>query len=196
MQQRELQEKGALSRLLLRAEKLNDLRSTGSWIHHTHPIETVQPNGYLAVNCTGFGCTIKCYFLITPEFYRIFLWKVLHMAINITDRFCMIMKFSKHENNSQLSYPDHSRYHNVNFHCNLQVFLICWVHYMKLGLIWEKFPYSCGFWQKSCCTTKYFFTNIYILTVLFCLFGCTVSIGWYAYICFSCRKSLRELCVV
>ena len=31
------------------------------------------------------------------------------------------MKFSKHEHNSQLSYPDH-------IHCNLQVS----VHYMKL----------------------------------------------------------------
>ena len=92
---------------------------------HSHPIETAPPNTHSAVNCTGFGCTIKRYFLITPEFYRIFLWKVLHTAIDITDHFCMTTKFSKHECNSQLSYPDHSRYHNVNFHCNLQVFLIC-----------------------------------------------------------------------
>ena len=67
-------------------------------------------------NCTGFRRTIKGYFLITPEFYRVFLWKVLHMAINIVDCFCMTMKFSKHERNS------HSRYHNINLHCNLQCF--------------------------------------------------------------------------
>ena len=88
-------------------------------------METVPPNGHSAVNCIGFGCTIKCYFLTTPEFYRIFLCKVLHMAINITDHFFMTMKFSKHEHNSQLSYPNHSRCHNVNFHGNLQDFLIC-----------------------------------------------------------------------
>ena len=61
-----------------------------------HPIETVQPNSYLTVNCTSFGCTIKYYFLITPEFHRIFLWKVLHAAINIMDHFCMTTNFSKH----------------------------------------------------------------------------------------------------
>ena len=88
-------------------------------------METVPLNGHFAVNCTGFGCTIKCYFLIPPEFYRIFLWKVLLMAINIMDLFCMTIKFSKHERNSQLLYPDHSRCHNVNFQCNLQEFLIC-----------------------------------------------------------------------
>ena len=61
-----------------------------------HLIETVQPNGQLAVDCTGFGCTIKCYFLITPKFYRGFLWKILDMAINIIDHFCMTMNFWKH----------------------------------------------------------------------------------------------------
>ena len=90
-----------------------------------HPVETTQPNGQLAVNCTGFRCTIKCYFLITPEFYRVFFWKVLHIAVNIVNCFCMTMIFSKHDCNRQLSYPDHSRYHNANLHCNLQVFIIC-----------------------------------------------------------------------
>ena len=28
----------------------------------THPIETVRPNGELAVKYTGFGCTVKYYF--------------------------------------------------------------------------------------------------------------------------------------
>ena len=97
------------------------------WIHpfycrntHSqhHPIETIRPNGQLVVNCAGFGFIIKCYFFFT-EFYRVFLWKVLHKTINILDHFCMTMKFYKHEHNSQLSYPDHSKCHNVNFYCNL-----------------------------------------------------------------------------
>ena len=71
-------------------------------------------------------------FLITPEFYRFFLWKVLHMAIDTMDHFYVMMKFSEQEHNSQLSYPDQSGYHNVNLHCNLQVFLISLVHHMTL----------------------------------------------------------------
>ena len=87
--------------------------------HYFHPVKIVRPNGQLAVNCTAFGC----YFLLTPEFFRVFLWKVLDTVINIIDHFCMIMKFSAHEACSELSYPDHSRRHNINLHCNLQLFL-------------------------------------------------------------------------
>ena len=41
------------------------------------------------------------------------------MAINIKGHFYMTMRFSKHVPNSQLSYPDYSKYHNANLHCNL-----------------------------------------------------------------------------
>ena len=54
-----------------------------SVLEHNRPVETVQPNGQLAVNCTGFGCTIKCYFVIKPEFCRVFFCKVLPMAIDM-----------------------------------------------------------------------------------------------------------------
>ena len=37
---------------------------------HNHPIETVRSNGQLAVNCSGFGCALKCYFLRTPKFLQ------------------------------------------------------------------------------------------------------------------------------
>ena len=84
-----------------------------------HPIDSVRPNGQLAVNFTGFGCTTKGHFVIIPEFYRFSLWEVLHMLINIMNHFCMTTKFSKHECNHKLSYPDHSRYDNINFHYNL-----------------------------------------------------------------------------
>ena len=84
-----------------------------------HPTDCVRPNGQLAVNCKGFGCTIKGYFVIIHDFYRVFLWEALQKAINIMNRFCMTTKFSKHECNHQLSYLDHSRYDNANFHCNL-----------------------------------------------------------------------------
>ena len=46
------------------------------------------------------------------------------MAIDNVNHFYVKIKLSKHECNSQLSYPDHSGCHNVNLHCNLQVFLI------------------------------------------------------------------------
>ena len=46
------------------------------------------------------------------------------------DHFHIKMKFSEHEYNSQLSYLDHSGYHNGNLHCNLQVFSISLLHYM------------------------------------------------------------------
>ena len=46
------------------------------------------------------------------------------MTIDTMDCFYVMVEFSKHERNSQLTYPDHSGYHNVNLHCNLQVFLI------------------------------------------------------------------------
>ena len=84
-----------------------------------HPTDSVRPNGQFAVNCTGFGCTIKGYFVIIPEFYGVFFWEVLHTAINIMNHYHMKTKISKHEHNRQLSYPDHSWYDNVNFHCNL-----------------------------------------------------------------------------
>ena len=54
------------------------------------------------------------------------------MAIDTMDHFYVMMEFSEHERNSQLTYPDHSGYHNVNLHCNLQVFLISLVFYMTL----------------------------------------------------------------
>ena len=38
-------------------------------IHNKHPIKTVQPNGQLEVNCTDFGCTVKCGFEITPVIF-------------------------------------------------------------------------------------------------------------------------------
>ena len=44
---------------------------------------------------------------------------------------------------SPLSYPDHSGYHNVNLHCNLQVFLISLVYYMTLIAIWDTL------WEKK-----------------------------------------------
>ena len=50
---------------------------------------------------------------MTPELYRVFLWKVLHMAIDTMDCFYVKMKFSEHEHNSQLSYPDHPGNPNV-----------------------------------------------------------------------------------
>ena len=43
---------------------------------HNHLIDTVLPNRQLAVNCIGFGCTIKSYFVLTHKFYSGFLWKV------------------------------------------------------------------------------------------------------------------------
>ena len=54
------------------------------------------------------------------------------MAIDTLDHFYVMMKFSEHECNSQLSHPDHPGYHNVNLHCNLQVFLISEVYYITL----------------------------------------------------------------
>ena len=50
------------------------------------------------------------------------------MAIDTMDHFYVMMKFSKHECNSQLSYPDHSGYHNIN----LQMFIISLVYYLTL----------------------------------------------------------------
>ena len=42
------------------------------------------------------------------------------------------MKFSEHERNYQLLYPDHSRYHYINLHIKLPTFATSLVHYMKL----------------------------------------------------------------
>ena len=67
---------------------------TPSWCSHRRPSvnnfvtilsKQYSPNQNLKcnVNCTSFGCTLKSYFLITPKFCKIFLWEVLHMAINI-----------------------------------------------------------------------------------------------------------------
>ena len=36
-----------------------------------HPTDSVRPNGELAVNCTGFGCTAKGYFVIISSFHRV-----------------------------------------------------------------------------------------------------------------------------
>ena len=58
-----------------------------------HLIDSVRPNDWLEVNCTGFGCTIKGYFVIIPEFYRVFLWEVLHAAVNIKNHFRMTNNF-------------------------------------------------------------------------------------------------------
>ena len=121
-------------------------------------------------------------------------------------------------------YSDHSRYHNINLHCNLQVFfeyvkyiiwnllqwriqgvlpappprvqiLLFWhTNFSKrshLGswrpptmsvpplweildpllycrtkyYVWEKFAHLCDFWQKYCCTPKYFISNIHLTMV-------------------------------
>lgn len=81
---------------------------------HNHPIDTVQQNGKLAVNCIGFARTVKSNFVMNCEFYSVFLWKVVHTDINNMDHFCMKTKSSKHKRNNQLLYPDHLKYHNVN----------------------------------------------------------------------------------
>ena len=130
------------------------------------PYGNCTPNGHLAVNCTGFGCTIKCYLLITPEFHRIFLWKVLHMAINIMDHFYMTTKFSKHEhvtiNYHILIIQDIIMSTSIVIYkcfnlCSTLYEMNCHVRYF----VWEKFAYLCDYWQKSCCTTKNFFSNVH-----------------------------------
>ena len=57
-----------------------------TWVHN-HPVEAARPNVHFALNSTGFGCTIRYSFWITPESYRVFPWEVLQMAIHIVDHF-------------------------------------------------------------------------------------------------------------
>ena len=85
--------------------------------------------------------------------------------------FCMTMNFSKHEHNSKLPYPDHSRYHNVNLHCNLQVFL--YVKYINMKLkfcciiyfVWEKVLLICMISDKNPVVHPNISSQIYIFTV-------------------------------
>ena len=115
------------------------------------------------------------------EFYSVFLWKVVHTDINNMDHFCMKTKSSKHKRNNQLLYPDHLKYHNVNLIVIYKFFnllsilyeIICHIRY----LVWEKFASLYDFWQQSCFTAKYFFSNIQFYRI-FGPFGRTVSIWW------------------
>ena len=188
-----------------------------------HPIGI----GHLVVNYTGFGWN----FVITPEFYRVFLQKVLHMAINVglehfscdvarpvfrlglfqisrninsrpwpdpmsagamffkeiimfaPETFTTIMNHFCMSVTVNLSYPDHPRYIitstcNVIYMCfNMLSTLYetnCCIRYF----VWEKFAYLWHFWQKSCCTSKYFFSNIHFHRI-FGPFGRTVSTEWW-----------------
>ena len=71
------------------------------------------------------------------------------MAIDTMDHFYVKMKCSEHEHNSQLSYPDHSGYHNVKLHYNLQLFYVfntlCDINCCIKYFVREGFDYLCDF---------------------------------------------------
>ena len=69
---------------------------------NNHPIETVRPDGQLAVNCKVF--VVQVLFFNNSWILQGFLWQVLYVAINIMDCFCMTMKNSKYKPNSQFWY--------------------------------------------------------------------------------------------
>ena len=92
-------------------------------------------------------------------------WQLTLWTISVT------IKLFKHECNSQLSYPDCSRYHNNNLHGNLQVFLIYQVHYMTLiakqDTLWKKSLLICMLSDKNQVVHPNISCQMYTFTVFF-----------------------------
>ena len=65
---------------------------------------------------TAFGYKIEFYFYNNYSVVHVF-----HTAIDIVVHFYGGMKFFEHEQNCELSCPDHSGYHYVNLHFNFNL---------------------------------------------------------------------------